>query len=197
MRRAILVRHGESEYSARGLLNGEVGVACALTPLGGEQALALGRALQDEQIDLCVTSELQRARETADVVLCGRETRRLVLAELNDPLYGPYEGRQLEDYRAWAASAPSSTVPGPGGESRVAIVARYTRAFRKLLERPEHTLLVVSHSLPVAYALAARERIPPGPRVPLAEYAHAYPFTAEELERATEFLEAWVSAPSW
>src|SRR5438105_15348739 len=104
-----------------------------------------------EPIDLCITSEFQRARETADLALEGRDVPRLVLPELNDPLYGPYEGGQLEDYRAWASAQPSSAVP-EGGESRLAIVERYARAFRTVLARPERTILVVSHSLPVAYA---------------------------------------------
>src|SRR5207237_3307057 len=136
-------------------------------------------------------SELPRARETADEALRGRDVPRLELPDLNDPLYGRFEGAHLDDYRAWAAAEPSSAEPGPGGESRVAIVKRYVRAFRLLLARPEESVLVVSHSLPVAYALGAREGIPPGPRVPLAEYAHPYPFTAEELARATDYLEGW------
>jgi broad specificity phosphatase PhoE len=196
-RTIILARHGESEFSARGLLNGHVGVAGGLTPLGRDESRRLGEALRHEPIDLCVTSQFQRARETADEALRGRDLPRLVLAELNDPLYGRFEGRGLEEYRAWASSAPSSAVPEPGGESRLAIVERYVRAFRKLLDRPEQTILVVAHSLPVAYALGAREGKEPGVRVPLAEHATPYPFTAEELERATALLERWTANPTW
>jgi broad specificity phosphatase PhoE len=197
MRFAILARHGESEFSVRSALNGDIAVPCGLTARGREEARALGEALAAEPVDVCVTSEFQRARETADEALRGRGVPRVVMPELNDPLYGPYEGGALEEYRAWASSAPSSAVPGPGGESRAAIVERYTRAFRLLLARPEETVLAVSHSLPVAYALGAREGTPPGPRVPLAEHARPYRFGAEELERATAFLEAWTRAPTW
>jgi len=168
-----------------------------LTERGVREAFALGEALKQEQLDLCVTSEFQRVRETADLALEGRDVPRLVDARLNDPLLGRYEGVDIEEYRAWASGAPSSAAPEGGGESRLAIVRRYTRAFRALLARPEQTILVVCHSLPVSYAIGARDGIPPGVRVPLAEHAVPYPFTAEELDSATTLLEQWAASPTW
>ncbi len=197
MQQAILVRHGESDYSSRALMNGDVAVAVGLTERGREQARALAVALRDLRLDLCVTSALQRAVETADVVLAGRVMPRLVMPELNDPLYGRFEGGTLDDYRAWAAASPSSAAPEGGGESRVAIVARYVRAFRSLLARPEETILVVCHSLPIAYALGAREGKPPSAREPLAEYAHPYRFDTAELGRAADVLDTWTTDPTW
>jgi probable phosphoglycerate mutase len=197
MRRAIFARHGESEYSARGLLNGDIRVPVALTELGIREALALGEALRQEQLDLCVTSEFQRARETVDLALEGRDVPRLVDPRLNDPLYGRFEGADLEGFRAWASTAPSSERAEPGGESRHEIVDRYTRAFRDLLGRDEDTILVVCHSLPVSYVLGARDGRPPGTRMPLAHHATPYPFTAEELDAATTLLEQWVASPTW
>jgi len=195
--RAILARHGESEYSAYGRLNGDITVPVALTQQGIREASALGEALEREQVDLCVTSEFQRARETADIALEGRDVPRLVDPRLNDPLIGRYEGADIEEYRAWASSSASSTAPEPDGESRLAIVERYAQAFRDLLARPEETILVVCHSLPVSYALGAREGTPPGARVPLAEHAKPYPFTAAELDAATALLEWWAASPTW
>ena len=144
-----------------------------------------------------MTSEFQRVEETADEALRGRDVPRLVVPGLADPRYGPFEGRPLSEFRAWASQASSVERPGPGGESRLAIVERYARAFRLLLARPEESILVVAHSLPIAYALAARDGIPPGANVPLAEYATPYPFAGAELERATALLERWTAAPTW
>jgi len=197
LKRAILVRHGESEYSSRGLLNGDISVAVGLTPRGRDEARRLGEQLGAAPLDLCVTSQFQRTRETADIALEGRGVPREVDARLNDPLIGRYEGLRLEDYRTWAAASPSSAAPDGGGESRVAIVDRYARAFRALVARPEETILVVCHSLPVSYALGAREGREPGARMPLAEHATPYPFTAEELAGAATVLEQWVASPTW
>ena len=197
MRRAILARHGESEYSARGRLNGDIRVAVGLTARGRGEARRLGELLRAEPLELCVTSEFQRARETADLVLEGRDVPREVDARLNDPLLGRYEGSHIEEYRTWAAGSASSAAPEEGGESRLAIVTRYAAAFGDLLERAEETILVICHSLPVSYALAAREGRVPGVRMPLAEHATPYPFTAAELEDAVRLLEGWASNPTW
>ena len=195
--RAILARHGESMFNVLELMNGDIELPGGLTPIGHEQAAALGEALRGERIDLCVTSEFERARTTADEALAGRQVPRAVCPALNDPLYGRYEGKRLEAYRAWAWANPATESPGEGGESRVAIVARYARAFRGLLARPEETILVVAHSLPIAYALAAREGQAPGARVPLVGNAVPYPFSACELEAVASLLEQWVAAPGW
>jgi len=197
MQRAILARHGESEYSCIGRLNGDVAIPVGLTPRGRDEARRLGERLHGEPLELCVTSEFQRARETADIALQGRGVPRLVDGRLNDPLLGRYEGVFIEEYRSWASGVASSAAPEGGGESRLAIIERYTRAFRDLLARPEETILVVCHSLPISYALAAREGTPPGVRVPLAEHAVPYPFIAEELDAATTLLEQWAASPTW
>jgi broad specificity phosphatase PhoE len=193
----ILARHGESEYSARGLCNGDITVAVGLTDRGREESRELGELLRDEPIELCVRSEFQRARETAEIALVGRDIPRLVAAELNDPLVGCYEGATVAEYRDWAGSSGSSEVPGLGGESRLALVQRYARGFRSLLARPEETVLAVCHSLPIAYALEARAGRAPAVRVPFAEHAHPHPFTREELASATALLESWAAAPTW
>src|SRR4029077_16088616 len=152
----ILARHGESEYSARGPCNGDIAPAGPLTDRGRREARRLGDDLRGEPLELCVTSEFQRARETADIALQGRAVPRLVVPELNDPLVGPYEGAGIGEYRGWAAVTDSSAIPEPGGESRLALVERYSRAFRLRLARPEKGILAVCHSLPIAYALEAR-----------------------------------------
>jgi len=193
----ILARHGESIFSERQLVNGAATVPGPLTRKGTDEARALARAVAADPIDLCITTEFERTRQTADLALEGRGIPRLVVPDLNDPLYGRYEGGALEDYRSWADSAASEDeVPG-GGESRRSIIARYTRGFRLVLGRAEHCAIVVAHSLPIAYVLAARDGTLPARRVPLVEHAHPYRFAAEELERAVALLEGWCVAPTW
>lgn len=197
MRGAILARHGESDLSAVGRTNGDPAVAVALTTTGREQARALGRMLTDEPIDLCVTSEFLRARETADLALEGREIPRLVLPELNDIRFGRFEGRALADYRAWARThGPVEPAPG-GGESRVDTVRRYARGYRTILARPEGTVLVVAHGLPIRYLLNAAAGSAPVPSIEQVGYAEPYPLDSAELAAAVERLEAWVDNPAW
>ncbi len=197
MERAILVRHGESEFSVRGLVSGEVGVACPLTERGVEQARVLARELAGDEIDLCVTSELERAHQTADIALEGTAVPRLVLPELNDPRYGRFEGGPLDRYLEWAHASDSRAEPPGGGERRQAIISRYAEGFRRVLERPERTVLVVAHSLPIAYVVMALAGRDPAPRVEVVEYAKPYRVTHEQLDEAVTRLEAWSAAPTW
>lgn len=193
----ILARHGESVFSERLLVNGEAAVAGPLTQKGEEEARTLGRRIAGEDIDLCVTTEFERTRQTAELALAGRDVPRLVVPELNDPRYGRFEGGDLEEYRSWASSNASSEPAPGGGESRRHIVERYVRGFRLVLARAEGRILVVAHSLPIAYVLAARDGTPPGRRVPLVGHAHPYTLAAAELERAVGLLEEWCVAPTW
>jgi broad specificity phosphatase PhoE len=195
MERALFVRHGESEYSAEALVNGDPSIACGLTELGRQQARQLGERLRGEPIELCVVTEFPRTHETADLVLGEREVPRLVLAELNDPFYGEFEGRALSDYRGWAATHGPHDVPPGGGESRVAIASRYVGGLRVLLARPESTLLVVCHSLPIAFAVAAADGRSPRAKMPLITYAEPHVLYTEQLEEAVERLEAWTRNP--
>ena len=197
MELAILARHGESEFSARHAVNGDLAVSCPLTDAGEEQARALGRALAGEPIDLCVTSEFERVRRTAELALAGRDVPIEVWPELNDPRAGDFEGGPLEPYRDWAHSNRATAEPPGGGESRVAVAARYAVALRHLLARPERTVLVVFHSLPLAYVLAAARGEAPAARMDLVGYARPYRLTADEVRAAADVAEDWCAAPTW
>lgn len=197
MDEVILARHGESELSVVGTVNGDPSVACTLTAAGEDQARRLGDQLAGVELDLCVTSEFERAQQTADLALAGRDVPRLVLPELNDVRFGRFEGGTLADYREWAAAnEPTVEAPG-GGESRSATVARYVRAYRAILARPERTVLVVAHGLPIRYVLNALEETDPAPLVEQVAYAEPYRLTAAELDLATTRLERWAAEPAW
>ena len=192
----ILARHGESELSAAGLVSGDPAEPRGLTEIGREQARRLGERLADDAIDLCVTSEFVRVRQTADLALAGREVPRLAVRELNDVRFGEFEGEPFEVYRAWARERDPTEAP-PGGESRAEVAARYVRGFRRVLERPERTILVVAHGLPLRYTLLALEDLDPTPIVEQVPLAKPYRLTRAELERATARLERWSRSPVW
>jgi broad specificity phosphatase PhoE len=193
--RAIFVRHGESEYSARALVNGDPSVVVALNEEGREQARQLSERLESEPIDLCVVTEFGRTRETADLALNGREVPRILLKELNDPFYGDFEGKALADYRKWAGTHGPLDVPPGNGETRAAIAERYARSFRFLIDRPEETILVVCHSLPIAFALAAADGRRPSAKMPLITPAEPHILYESSLRDAAERIEEWVRDP--
>ena len=85
----------------------------------------------------------------------------------------------------------------PGGDSRAETVARYVRAHRTILARPEKMILVVAHGLPVRYVLDALEGRNPAAAVSQVPYAEPFRLTAAELAAAVARLQSWVAAPVW
>lgn len=189
----ILARHGESDYNARGLLNGDPLRRCRLTPTGRLQAQRLGTILRVEAIDLCVTSEFERTKETAEIALERRGAiPRLVVPELNDHPAGGFEGMGMAKYLEWAHTSPShEPIPGTG-ESRLDISRRFARGFRILLDRPEPTIVAILHSLPISYLLSG-----PLQRLPLLDYATPTITRAAEVLAGVERLESWATSPTW
>ena len=103
----------------------------------------------------------------------------------------------LTEYRAWAhAHGPEVDAPG-GGDSRAETVRRYVRGYRMILERPETTILLVAHGLPVRYILDADNGRDPAAAVAQVPYAEPFRLSSAELERAVSRLEAWVDVPTW
>ena len=191
MERLVVARHAESEYSARGALNGDPSIVVSLTDEGRAQAQELARALAGEAIGVCAVTEFARTRETAEIALAGREIPLLVVPELNDHPAGDYEGRPITEYLEWAyAATPADVVPG-GTESRAAVIERFASGFRVLLDRPEPVVLAVLHSLPIAYLLSAAEGRDPANRMGMLPYAERRDLTGEDVERAVIRLERW------
>ena len=196
MKNAILARHGESEFSLRNEMNGDPSVPGPLTAEGEEQARRLGEALRDEPIDLCVVTEFERTRRTAEIALAGRDVPWTVVRELNDIDVGTFERGPIDTYLEWARSASPVDVP-EGGESRAQAAARVARGYRKVLERPEENVLVVAHGLPIRYLLLAAAGEGPRPVLDRVDYATPYPLTRPEMEEAVDDLERWSASPSW
>ena len=196
MRTLLAARHGESEYSAKQLVNGDPGVACPLTEAGRAQARALGKAVAAEPIDLAAVTEFERVRETAELALERRDVPFLVVPELNDPRYGEFEGGPLDRYREWVWEKGPLEAPA-GGEHRGELAGRYARGLETLLDRPETTILLVAHSLPLAYLRDAAAGTTPRSRTDQVDYAQVLRLDAADVRRAIDVLEAWSSSPAF
>ena len=189
MRLFVLTRHAHSTLNREGRVNGDPGVSGPLTPEGKGQAEHLGVQLSALPVDLCVYTRFGRTLETAELALAGQTVPRVVEPLLDDVDVGELEGATLEEYRAWKHEHRRDE-PFPGGESLDDAALRYAKAFRKLLARPERTVLVVCHEIPVRYALnaAAGSDDLDGPEHAVSN-ATPYLFDDGALERAAERVE--------
>src|SRR5579885_385154 len=190
MRLLLLCRHGQSLFNVQGVVNGDPGRDAGLSDAGRAAAAGLGRQLAGVRIDLCVTSRFPRAQESARLALGSREADvlRVVDGDLDDIRIGELEGRSLEDYRAWKHShTPADRFPG--GESLDEAARRYARAFERLADRAEDTILCVCHKIPVRYAVNAAAGSPDRDG-PFHDVANATPYLFDEaaLRRAVDDL---------
>src|SRR5215217_3942777 len=181
-------RHGESTLNVEQRVNGDCEVPVALTENGRDAARRLGAQLANFTIDVCVHTRFARTRETAELAVPA--TPLVVEPLLDDVDVGDLEGCTIEDYRAWKRGHARSDA-FPGGESLDDGARRYARAFRSLLERPERSVLVVCHEIPVRYALnaAAGSDELDGPTHAVLN-ATPYLFDESSLLRAAERIEA-------
>ena len=137
----VIARHGESTLNSEDRVNGDPAVPVHLTERGRDEARLLGQQVAHVPFDLCVHTQFSRTRETAEIALEGLDVPIEVEPLLDDIDVGELEGITLEDYRAWKREHTRRD-PFPAGESLDAAARRYAQAFRKLLARPETSILV-------------------------------------------------------
>lgn len=125
----VLVRHGETDWSASGRHTGRTDIP--LTGIGVAQAEAVAPLLAGHRFSLVLTSPLQRAAETAR--LAGLEaTIEPGLAEWD---YGEYEGRTTPDicadrpdWNLWYDGCPGGESPDDVGRRADRVIDRIRAA---------------------------------------------------------------------
>jgi probable phosphoglycerate mutase len=170
----ILIRHGETAWNAVRRLQGHTDIA--LNAAGEQQAEALARALAGEALDLIVSSDLSRARQTAQAVARHHAVPLLSDPALRERGYGVFEGllyteiaeRYPIEFAEWQARDVDSRMPH--GE-------RVAESFREFNTRclaaiadwagryPGQTIAMVAHGgvLECAYRAACGIKLD-GPR---------------------------------
>ncbi len=148
-----LVRHGQTDYNLRNLLQGSTDNP--LNETGRQQARHLARMLRNVPFEVIYSSPLKRALETAEIIREANVNRPPILLDerLREIDMGEWEGKYfpaiLEEHRDMferIRSNPFEYVP-PGGESFSHFVDRL-RSFVEDLRRKEHELvLIVAHQM--------------------------------------------------
>lgn len=148
--RLLVVRHGETAFNAEGRFSGQLDIP--LSPLGAQQAEALGQRLALERLDVIVASDLQRARATAQAIARHHGLPVEEDVDLREIAFGAWEGETYDEVVArnpamvqcWEAD-PTITAP-PGGETVTQLHARVVRALDRWYGRsPQSTVLWVVH----------------------------------------------------
>jgi probable phosphoglycerate mutase len=155
----ILVRHGQSEANAAGLLVGRTD--SALTELGRLQAAAIGEALvaQPKRPFRILTSPLARARHTAEIIAgrLGSADTPEVEDRLIELDYGELDGCRPGDLGrgVWAGWRSDPSWRPPGGETLPELHDRLDPLWASLASEPAGgDVIAVTHVSPIKAAVA-------------------------------------------
>lgn len=136
----FLIRHGETQWSLTGRHTGRTDVP--LTENGERGASHLRELLQRTKFTHVLTSPLQRARRTCDLVGLGAVAR--VEPDLREWDYGDFEGRTTADIRAKQPGWRLFQDGCPRGESVEQISQRADRALAEF-RAMDGTIILFSH----------------------------------------------------
>ena len=122
-----LLRHGETDWNKAKKIQG-----CTDIPLndyGRELARKTGEGMRDISIDLVITSPLVRAKETAHLVMAGRDVKVIENPQIQEMNFGEYEGKPSDEeptasiLKAFFKN-PGAYPPPEEGESIPQLLAR-------------------------------------------------------------------------
>jgi broad specificity phosphatase PhoE len=172
-----LIRHGQTDWNLEGRYQGQSDAP--LNAAGRAQAETLARQLTGKPFAALYSSDLQRARETAEIIGASVGLSPQGDVRLREINQGEWEGQLVTEIiaryqQAWAErKADPLGARAPGGESVAEVAARASEAADVIAHRhPRGAVLIVSHGLTLATLLCqARGR-------PLGEAYQAIPENA-------------------
>jgi broad specificity phosphatase PhoE len=189
MTELILLRHGETVGQSSIRLYGATDIP--LSPVGEQQATRAAAALRSHGFTRIVTSPLQRARRSAEIVLAAQPpgAQLEVVDDLREVDFGAWEGltwaeiaaRDPDNHRRWHTDRPHFTFPG--GEARPDFTRRIHAAARAIPQGPGPTLAVL-HKGVIKSVIAALTGMPP-------EQALDLPVPLASLQRLVLKGDAW------
>ncbi|EFH09717.1 histidine phosphatase family protein [Pseudoroseomonas cervicalis] len=155
------LRHGETDWNARGLSQGNVDIP--LNEVGIAQAERAARALAGKEIATIIASPLSRARHTAEAAarVLGREVA--IHDALREVSFGVQEGQPMA---GWFDDWVEGRFTPEGAESFSQLRARTVAAINHCLDLPG-PVLVVAHGA-LWRAFRAEAGLPANVRTPNA-----------------------------
>jgi alpha-ribazole phosphatase len=165
MTQFYLVRHGQTDWNKEGRYQGQADTQ--LNAAGQEQARIAASHFIDKRIDAIYSSDLQRARHTAEAI--GRQVGLPVQldARLREINHGIWEGMLYNDivkdfaHQMKERDLNPLHARAPEGESVAEVSARVWAAADDIARaHPEGTVVLVSHGLALALLVCAGHGYP-------------------------------------
>lgn len=167
MKEIYLIRHGETEYNRKGIIQG-CGVDMPLNHRGIQQAGAFYNYYNQVDFDVVVHSNLIRSKQTVLPFLNGMELPGIELSEIREISWGAYEGKSYTpelraDYAAmlqdWSEGKLDSSLAG--GESAAELFERVEKGIQTILNLDAQKILVCSHGRTIRAMMCAFQKLNP------------------------------------
>lgn len=144
MKTLYLMRHGQTRFNKRRKIQG----ACdsPLTPLGIAQGKAAAELLKDVSFDTAYCSTAERASDTLELVLSGRDMSYTRLKGIKEMDFGMYEG-ESEDLHPTDLNTFFDFYSQYGGERAEEVAIRMDQTLHEMMDAQEEgsTVLAVTH----------------------------------------------------
>ncbi|GAA3091212.1 hypothetical protein GCM10020254_40220 [Streptomyces goshikiensis] len=178
-----IVRHGQTNYSKRYLVNGDPTKHIHLNEEGRQSLSRAWTILPLHAVATWLTSEFPRARQTTSLLMGVPAATLVVDGRLNELDYGEFEGSPFLEYAVWLDTHGAAQRPPGAAESQREGIRRMLSGVLAALEHPGPRVLV-SHGLLVSVLLWHRDRSPDDPiplffsRRPRTSTRWPYPMTS-------------------
>lgn len=149
LQRLIILRHGETDWNAGFRMQGHRDIP--INARGLEQAAAAAPSLVALGPEMIISSDLQRARATAEVIADLMDVGVRTDARLRETSLGQWEGLDRDEVRArWPGQWEEwrhhgARMAPPGGESRLEVSERASEVVDELDAGGPESALLVSH----------------------------------------------------
>ena len=92
----FVIRHGETEWNKLKLCQGQKNIK--LNEIGINQAKIVKEKLENEKIDLIISSPLDRSCKTAEIINENSDTPIIYDDRLKEKAFGKLEGRKIDEF---------------------------------------------------------------------------------------------------
>ncbi len=159
--RLIVVRHGETEENAKGIVQGHRHGKLSLK--GKDQIKRLAKQLKNEKIDVIFSSDLRRAAATTKEIARFHAVPVHHVRELRERHMGIYQGKPYYVMNAaQSASGLHKAAYRPKGGETYSEVKRRLKRFLEgvYVKYPEKTVLLSTHGIAIRCILSSYLGIP-------------------------------------
>ncbi len=160
-----VLRHGQTNYSRRYLVNGDPTKPIRLSEEGRRSLHKGWSSVPLHSVKTWLASEFPRAQQTAILLMGVPEPELITDPRLNELDYGEFEGNPFLEYAVWLDGHGAHERPPGGSESQREGIRRMLTGVLATLEHPGPRVLV-AHGLMVSVLLWHRDRAP-GEAMPL------------------------------